>query len=282
VKRDLAADAGSVAEQFADERVVFVERAGVDHIAPLKRRGETDGGDAHVFVRIVEPSAEMFRRAVLQMREHAERAGAQPRIFGFEKCKQSRLSLGASARKAVHPRYCVARLGEVSAFAAPSAVETSAVFAFARSGRATPINAAHDFARFVVAHVVPADAGVIPIGDVERAIRCHREIGNAIPRIARGEHIDHRGLVTCAILLDRIRARRARAGVAVNHLILERGAEAVAFVQKNAGGRARAGLQQIRHDTRDRSGASAAAESPSRRFVLFALQPAPVTSSVKP
>ena len=101
-----------------------------------------------------------------------------------------------------------------------------------------------------VAHAVAADAGVIPVGDDQRAIRRDADVARAEPAIvAAFEDVENLGGVASAVGLGEIGAHNVRPGVAVDQLAVEDFGQEVALVNADAGRRASAGLQQVGHDT---------------------------------
>ena len=97
-----------------------------------------------------------------------------------------------------------------------------------------------------------AHAGVIPVGDVDRAVRRHADIGRAEPLVlvVTGKEVRDRGLVTGACGMCRVGAHDPRAGVAMDHLVAKWFGEKFSLVNENPGGRTGAGVQQIGHNTR--------------------------------
>src|SRR3954463_7972822 len=97
-----------------------------------------------------------------------------------------------------------------------------------------------------------ADAGVVPIANVERTIGRDANIRRTEPfasgRIVGGEDVVDFGFVTGAILFDWIGADNASAGIGVDYLAVEALGKRFAFVNKNAAGSAGAGLEKVRHN----------------------------------
>ena len=61
-----------------------------------------------------------------------------------------------------------------------------------------------------------ADAGVVPVGDVERAVGSDADVRRAKPAVAAARDVDDRGPVAGAVHLDRIGADDAVARLAVD------------------------------------------------------------------
>jgi hypothetical protein len=109
--------------------------------------------------------------------------------------------------------------------------------------------AGHGFG-LLVGHVMAADAGVVPVRDVERAVGSDTGVAGAEPIVLAGEEVDDPGLVAGAVLLHGVGADDAGAGVAVDHLAAEDFGEQVAFVDAEAGGGTGAGLEEVGDDAR--------------------------------
>ena len=128
----------------------------------------------------LRPAREVLRfsRPVM-LREQAERAGAQARILGLSKGRAARARrLAPILCSACQASDCVGLFGDWSAATAPAAVETSGSGAACVSRRwRDAVDAAHHLAVVVVAHGVAADAGVVPVGDEERAVGRDGDIG---------------------------------------------------------------------------------------------------------
>ena len=92
-----------------------------------------------------------------------------------------------------------------------------------------------------------AHAGVIPIRDHQRPVRRDRAVGDAIPRIAARQNIQHLPAIPCALRLHGVSTRRPRAGVAVDHHILKLRAQRPSLIDRHPRRRTCARLQKIRH-----------------------------------
>ncbi len=93
---------------------------------------------------------------------------------------------------------------------------------------------------------VAADAGVIPVGHKQRAIRSGAHIDRAKPAIAPGrdQRLD-RGGIPGSGDRGRIRAHDVGTGIAVNHFVMKTLRQQTAFVDGDPGRRARTGLQHV-------------------------------------
>ena len=100
----------------------------------------------------------------------------------------------------------------------------------------------------MVGHVVSSDVTVVPVGDEHRAVRCGADVRWAVPRIFTLEHADGFSSVARAAFLDWKSANDPRPGVAVHHLAVKNFRQQIAFVNRDAGRRALASLQQVWDD----------------------------------
>ena len=96
-----------------------------------------------------------------------------------------------------------------------------------------------------------ADAGIVPVGDEDRAVRRDADIRRPEPVVASSEEqILRVGLVAGSRFACRVSANDVRSGVAVDRVVLERSRQHVAFVNEDAGRRALARLNKIRDHSR--------------------------------
>lgn len=61
------------------------------------------------------------------------------------------------------------------------------------SDRCDPIDAAGHGLEFLIGHVMAPDAGIVPVGDVDRAIGTDTDIGGSEPGILGGDEIQDAG-----------------------------------------------------------------------------------------
>ena len=94
-----------------------------------------------------------------------------------------------------------------------------------------------------------ADTGIIPVGDDQRAIRGDGDIGRPEPFVAGAfKYFNGFGGIPGSGFFDRITAHDIRAGVAVDHLVMENGGQKVAFINHDAGGAAGSGVEEVGND----------------------------------
>ena len=203
------------------------------------------GGDADVRVLVLQGTGEVGL-AVGQLREQPESAGAVTGVVTLEEFHQLGFALRAGGFErgvAEVTRGQVRALQRGHGSGGRGKVELRhGVFLRAGHGHTEDATARE------VAHRVAADTGVIPIGDDERAVRRDAHVGGAEPLVARaGEHRgDARGVARAGGLRG-IRAHHVRPGVAVDDLIAEGRGEQVAFIDRDARGRASAGDEHRGH-----------------------------------
>ena len=100
---------------------------------------------------------------------------------------------------------------------------------------------------FEVAHVVTADARVVPIGDEHGTVRCDGDVRRARPRVgAHVEHVFADGAIAGALRRDRVHREDALAGLRVEHLAAILRRQQRAFVDEQAARRTGAEPEQVR------------------------------------
>ena len=95
----------------------------------------------------------------------------------------------------------------------------------------------------LIGHVMSAHPGVVPIRDVERAIRCDADIRWAKPGVVCAEDVRGCCLVASTVVLNRIGAHDPRSRIGVNYLVAKNLRQQFAFIHCDARGRASARLQ---------------------------------------
>src|SRR5207249_1129458 len=99
-----------------------------------------------------------------------------------------------------------------------------------------------------VAHAVAADAGVVPVGDEDAAVRGDADVAGPEPGIGAGDEILLLHIVAGAFGLQVIAADVPRAGVGVQELAVVFLGQERPLVDAHAGRRAESGAEDFRHD----------------------------------